>query len=105
MLSLDEIKNISFRRANFGGYKPEDVDNFIDEVESSYSKLLSEKSKLLKQVEELKKEVNKFLIFRKIMLIIFLISIITCCTKTCRCFYKRGKRKGSAYNKSGKIRS
>ena len=60
MLSLDEIKNISFRRANFGGYKPEDVDNFIDEVESSYSKLLSEKSKLLKEVEELKKEVNKY---------------------------------------------
>lgn len=27
---------------------------------------------------KLKKEVNKFLIFRKIMLIIFLISIITC---------------------------
>lgn len=60
MLSLNDIKNISFRRANFGGYKPEDVDNFIDEVESSYSKLLSEKSKLLKEVEELKKEVNKY---------------------------------------------
>ena len=33
MLTIDEIKNISFRKATLsGGYRAEDVDAFIDEV-------------------------------------------------------------------------
>ena len=32
MLSLNDITNVSFRKAGFSGYKPEDVDAFIDRV-------------------------------------------------------------------------
>ena len=32
MLTLNEIANVSFRKSNFAGYKPEDVDEFIDKV-------------------------------------------------------------------------
>ena len=36
MLTIDEIKNISFRKATLsGGYRAEDVDSFIDEVIAS----------------------------------------------------------------------
>ena len=55
MISIDEIKNVSFRRANFGGYRPEDVDKFIDDVQFSYSDLLNEKVKLLAEIKELRK--------------------------------------------------
>ena len=41
MLSLNDIKNQKFRRAGFrGGYMEEDVNDFLDEVESSYSALI-----------------------------------------------------------------
>ena len=39
MLTLNEIKNISFRKAR-SGYKPEDVDEFIDQVVESYDLLI-----------------------------------------------------------------
>ena len=39
MLTLNEIKNISFRKAR-SGYKPEDVDDFIDQVVESYDLLI-----------------------------------------------------------------
>ena len=32
MLTVEEIENVSFRRAGLGGYKIEDVDNFVDDV-------------------------------------------------------------------------
>ena len=39
MLTIDEIKNISFRKATLsGGYRAEDVDAFIDEVIASFEK-------------------------------------------------------------------
>ena len=37
-LTLEDIANISFPRANFGGYRAEDVDAFIDDVQVSYDK-------------------------------------------------------------------
>ncbi|MDR1628225.1 MAG: DivIVA domain-containing protein [Oscillospiraceae bacterium] len=60
MISLDEIKNVSFRKANFGGYKPEDVDKFIDDVQFSYSSLLDEKVKLLTEINELRKKIDDY---------------------------------------------
>jgi DivIVA domain-containing protein len=60
MLSLDEVKNISFRRANFGGYKPEDVDDFIDEVQNSYEKLLNERESFAKRIEQLNEKVKTY---------------------------------------------
>ena len=39
-LTLEDIANISFPRANFGGYRAEDVDAFIDDVQVSYDNVL-----------------------------------------------------------------
>lgn len=32
MLTLKEINEVTFRKTNFSGYKPEDVNEFIDQV-------------------------------------------------------------------------
>ena len=45
MLTVDEIKNISFKKASIGGYKPDEVESFVDEVAAT--------------VEELKKQILK----------------------------------------------
>ena len=59
MLSIDDVKNVSFRRANFGGYRSEDVDAFVDDVELSYSELLAEKKRLLFEIDHLNKRIEK----------------------------------------------
>jgi cell division initiation protein len=51
MLTLNEIENVSFRKSNFAGYKPEDVDEFIDKVVESYDLLIK------KNIEQ--KELNE----------------------------------------------
>ncbi len=51
MLTLNEIANVSFRKSNFAGYKPEDVDEFIDKVVESYDLLIK------KNIEQ--KEINE----------------------------------------------
>ena len=60
MLSLDDIKNAGFRKANFGGYKPEDVDSFIDDVQLSYSQLLRENKNLKSEVDKLRAKLDKY---------------------------------------------
>lgn len=60
MLSMDEIKSISFRRANFGGYKPEDVDAFIDQVLITMEQLRKEKSDLIKKMDILATRVEEY---------------------------------------------
>ena len=60
VLSHDEIKNVSFRRAAIGGYKPEDVDDFVDSVQVSYEELLREKNNLVQTVQKLENTVKKF---------------------------------------------
>ena len=59
MLTVEDIKNVSFRRANFGGYKPEDVDAFIDDVEASYQKILDKNQSLCGEIESLKRDIKK----------------------------------------------
>ena len=56
MLTINDIINASFNKSNFGGYKTEDVDIFIDEVKESYElkRILSKKKRmkaLLKKIE------------------------------------------------------
>ena len=43
MLTVKEINEVSFGKAGFSGYKPEDVDNFIDEVVESFTQLHTER--------------------------------------------------------------
>lgn len=60
MLTLDEIKEISFRKAGFNGYKTDEVDKFIDDVVDTVDKLLAEKTDILRKLEILVKKVEEY---------------------------------------------
>jgi len=60
LLSLEDIKNVSFRRAGFGGYKPEDVDDFIDKIQTSYEEIMRERQNLTLRIQKLEETVKKF---------------------------------------------
>ena len=60
VLSIEDIKNISFRRANFGGYKPEDVDAFIDDLQVSYEQIISERDELKSSVKRLRAQIDRY---------------------------------------------
>lgn len=60
MLSIEEIKNVSFRKASIGGYKPEDVDVFIDQVLITIEQLKKEKSDLVKKMDILATRVEEY---------------------------------------------
>lgn len=60
MLSIEEIKNVSFRKAGIGGYKPEDVDAFIDQVLITMEQLRKEKSDLIKKMDILATRVEEY---------------------------------------------
>ena len=53
MLTVKEINEISFGKAGFSGYKPEDVDNFIDEVVESFQQLQAERDAAVKEAKDL----------------------------------------------------
>ena len=53
MLTVKEINEVSFGKAGFSGYKPEDVDNFIDEVAASFEQLEKERDAAQSQLQEL----------------------------------------------------
>lgn len=60
MLTLNEIRNVNFRKANFGGYRAEDVEAFIDEVQLSYDTLLRENAELVKKLEVLAAKLEEY---------------------------------------------
>lgn len=60
MLSLEDVKNVSFRKAKFGGYKPEDVDMFIDDLQISYEEILREREEMIEKIKKMKSLVDKF---------------------------------------------
>ncbi len=60
MLTSDDIKNISFRKAAFGGYKPEDVDAFVDDIQLSYEEIMRENQNLALTVQKLERTLKKF---------------------------------------------
>ncbi len=53
MLTVKQINEVSFGKAGFSGYRPEDVDNFIDEVVESFQQLQAERDDALKRSQEL----------------------------------------------------
>lgn len=53
MLTVKQINEVSFGKAGFSGYKPEDVDNFIDEVAASFQQLETERNNAVKHAQEL----------------------------------------------------
>lgn len=61
MLTIDEIKNISFRKATLsGGYRAEDVDAFIDEVIASFEQLKKEKTNLVHKIDIIATRVEQY---------------------------------------------
>ncbi len=60
MLTIDEIKNIAFRKAGMGGYRPDDVDEFIDDVIDTIEKMKAEKADLLKKMDILATKIEQY---------------------------------------------
>lgn len=53
MLTIKEINEVSFGKAGFSGYKPEDVDNFIDAVVESFKEMENEKQAITQKAAQL----------------------------------------------------
>lgn len=60
MLTIDEIKNITFRKAGMGGYRPDDVDEFIDDVVATLEQIKAEKSDLLRKMDILATKIEEY---------------------------------------------
>lgn len=60
MLTLEEIENVSFRKSGLGGYKTEDVDNFVDGVIYRVRELQTANKELEARIEQLNKKVVKY---------------------------------------------
>lgn len=60
MLTLDDIKYATFRKSTIGGYRTDDVDNFIDDIQDSYKDLLSQKDDMEGRISELQEQLKKY---------------------------------------------
>ena len=60
MLTIDEVKNISFREAHIGGYSPEDVEAFIDDVVATLEQNKKDKIELVKKLDILAKRIEEY---------------------------------------------
>lgn len=60
MLTIEEINNISFRKSGVGGYRPDDVDEFIDDVIATIQQLQAEKAELRRKMEILANKIEQY---------------------------------------------
>ena len=61
MLTIDEIKNISFRKATLsGGYRAEDVDAFVAEVIATFEQQRKEKTNLVHKIDRLATRLEEY---------------------------------------------
>ena len=60
MLTIDEIREISFRRAGKNGYNAADVDEFIDEVIVTVEQLTAEKNDVIRKMDILAKKIEQY---------------------------------------------
>ncbi len=60
MLTIEDVKQISFRRAGIGGYRPDEVDAFIDKVLITMEQMKKEKSDLIKKMDILATRVEEY---------------------------------------------
>lgn len=60
MLTIDEIKEISFHRAGKNGYSAADVDVFIDDVVATVEQLNAEKMDLIRKLDILAKKIEQY---------------------------------------------
>ncbi|MCQ4023136.1 MULTISPECIES: DivIVA domain-containing protein [unclassified Ruminococcus] len=60
MLTIDEVKNISFRKANLGGFRPDDVEVFIEDVVATLEQNKKDKIELVKKLDILAKRIEEY---------------------------------------------
>lgn len=60
MLTVEDIQNVKFKKAHFGGYNTENVDVFLDEVISSFEGLLETCKQKDEKINELIQKINEF---------------------------------------------
>lgn len=60
MLTIEEIKNICFRKAGVGGYRPDDVDAFIDDVIATFEQMKAEKADLMRKMDILATKIEQY---------------------------------------------
>lgn len=60
MLTIEEIKNICFRKAGMGGYRPDDVDAFIDDVIATFEQMKAEKADLMRKMDILATKIEQY---------------------------------------------
>ena len=61
MLTIEEIKNISFRKATLSsGYRAEDVDAFIDEVIATFEQQKKERNNLVNKIDRLAARLEEY---------------------------------------------
>lgn len=60
MLTIDDIKYVSFRKSSMKGYRADEVDSFIDDVQETVEHLIQEKMDLEKKLSVLATQVKKY---------------------------------------------
>lgn len=60
MLTIEEIKNIAFRKSGMGGYRPDDVDEFIDDVIATFEQMNAEKADLIRKMDILATKIEQY---------------------------------------------
>ena len=60
MLTIDEIREISFRRAGKNGYNAADVDDLIDEVTATVEQLIAEKNDCVRKMDILATKIEQY---------------------------------------------
>ena len=60
MLTVDQIKNFSFKKASIGGYRCDDVESFVEDVASTVEELKKQNSEILSKSELLMKKVEEY---------------------------------------------
>lgn len=60
MFTLSELKKITFSKSTMGGYKTQEVDDFMTDIVGDYAALLSEKNELSKRISELSQKVEEY---------------------------------------------
>ena len=60
MLTIDESREVSFRRAGKNGYNAADVDEFIDDVTDTVEQLLAEKNDCLRKMDILASKIEQY---------------------------------------------
>jgi len=59
MLTAEQIKKVSFRKASIGGYRTDEVDDFLNEAAKTFEALKKENDALAERVAEIQKKVDK----------------------------------------------